>query len=130
MAKVLVVDDDDDVRNLVRHRTQRAGHRVLTAGSADEALALIAERGAPELVVLDVAMPGMDGLELLDTLRATDGLADLPAIFLSARVQDADIAEGRARGALYLTKPFVANALLNAIDRLLEPAPSEVDGGW
>ncbi|MFP4312142.1 MAG: response regulator [Nitriliruptoraceae bacterium] len=130
MAKVLVVDDDDDVRNLVRHRTQRAGHRVLTAGSADEALALIAERGAPELVVLDVAMPGMDGLELLDTLRATDGLADLPAIFLSARVQDADIAEGRARGALYLTKPFVANALLNAIDRLLEPTPSEVDGGW
>ncbi|MFP4148161.1 MAG: response regulator [Nitriliruptoraceae bacterium] len=130
MAKVLVVDDDDDVRNLVRHRAQRAGHRVLTAGSADEALALIAERGAPELVVLDVAMPGMDGLELLDTLRATDGLGDLPAIFLSARVQDADIAEGRARGALYLTKPFVANALLNAIDRLLEPTPSEVDGGW
>lgn len=130
MAKVLVVDDDEDVRNLVRHRAQQAGHRVATAGSSDEALAIIEDRGAPELVILDVAMPGMSGLELLDTLRTRDGLAGLPAIFLSARVQDDDIAEGRARGAIYLTKPFVANALLSAMDGLLGQTTDPADADW
>ncbi len=130
MAKVLVVDDDEDVRNLVRHRVQKAGHRVVTAASADEALAVVDARGAPEVVVLDVAMPGMSGLELLDTLRTLDGLAELPAIFLSARVQDGDIAKGESRNAVYLTKPFVASALLGAMEHLLEPPDDQEDAGW
>jgi CheY-like chemotaxis protein len=130
VAKVLVVDDDEDVRNLVRHRAQQAGHRVATAANGDEALAIVVDRGAPELVILDVAMPGMSGLELLDTLRAQEGMADLPAIFLSARVQDSDIAEGRARGAIYLTKPFVANALLSAIARLLDDTTDPAGASW
>lgn len=130
MAKVLVVDDDEDVRNLVRLRAQQAGHLVAAAASGDEALRIIDERGAPELVVLDVAMPGMSGLELLDTLRAREGLENLPAIFLSARVQDADIAEGRSRGAVYLTKPFVASALLTAMERLLATEVDTTDATW
>jgi len=125
MLKVLAVDDDADLRELIRHRLQRAGHRVLTAGSGAEALAIVDERGAPDVAVLDVTMPVMSGFELLPALRERDGLADLPAVFLSARVQDTDIATGRALGATYLTKPFVGSALEAAIKRACEDA-----SGW
>jgi DNA-binding response OmpR family regulator len=117
MLRVLAVDDDDDLRELIRYRLQKAGHKVLTAASADEALALIDERGGPDVAVLDVTLPGMSGLELLPALRERDGLDALPAVFLSARVQEHDIAAGRALGATYLTKPFVGSALDAAITR-------------
>ncbi len=130
MARVLLVDDDPVVVELVRFRLRKEGHRVLTAASGEEALGVVAERGRPEVVVLDVSMPHMDGLELLGALRAQDGLADVPAIFLSGRLDPADVEAGRALGATYLTKPFVANALLRAIERALEPVGPSDDGGW
>jgi CheY-like chemotaxis protein len=126
MSKLLVVDDDPDILALVQLRLQRAGHRVIGASSGAEALALVAERGVPDLAVLDVSMPGMSGLELLSTLREQQA-QDLPAVFLSARVQPEDIERGRALGASYLTKPFIASALLNAVDRALAEANTE---GW
>jgi CheY-like chemotaxis protein len=118
MSRVLVVDDDPNLRQLVSVRLERAGHRVRGADSAAEALALVADRGAPDVVVLDVTMPGMTGLELLPAMRALDGCDDLPAIFLSGRVEPHDIEAGRALNATYLTKPFSANALTRAIERL------------
>ena len=126
MSKLLVVDDDPDILALVQLRLQRAGHRVLGASSGAAALAIVAERGAPDLAVLDVSMPGMSGLELLSTLREQEG-QDLPAVFLSARVQPEDIERGRALGATYLTKPFIASALLNAVERALADANTT---GW
>jgi CheY-like chemotaxis protein len=125
MSRVLVVDDDPNLRQLVTIRLQKAGHRVVAADSAAEALAVVEERGAPDVVVLDVTMPGMSGLELLPVMRSIDGCADLPAIFLSGRVEHHDVEAGRALGATYLTKPFSANALCNAVERL---AP--VEAGW
>ncbi len=119
MARILVVDDDPDLLNLVAFRLRRQGHDVMTSGSGPDALALVAETGAPEMAVLDVTMPGMTGLELLSRLRGLDGMGNLPAVFLSARVQDEDIEAGRSLGALYLTKPFVANALIGAVERAL-----------
>ena len=119
VAKVLVVDDDDDMRALVEHRLRTAGHRVLGAGSADQALALVADRGVPDVIVLDVLMPGLSGLELLSRLRQEPASSQLPAVFLSGRVQDSDIAAGRALGATYLTKPVVISALLAAIEAAL-----------
>ena len=119
MSKVLVVDDDSNMRSLVENRLRQAGHRVLGAGSADEALTLVADRGVPDVIVLDVLMPGISGLELLTRLRQDPASAHLPAIFLSARVQESDIAAGRALGATYLTKPVVISALLAAIDAAL-----------
>jgi CheY-like chemotaxis protein len=68
--------------------------------------------------VLDVTMPVMNGMELLTALRQLTGRPELPAVFLSARVEPEDVAAGRAMGAVYLTKPYVANALTNAIDTL------------
>jgi CheY-like chemotaxis protein len=126
MSKLLVVDDDPDILALVQLRLQRAGHKVVGASSGAEALAIVAERGAPDLAVLDVSMPGMSGLELLSTLREQQA-QDLPAVFLSARVQPEDIERGRSLGATYLTKPFVASALLNAVERTLAEANST---GW
>jgi CheY-like chemotaxis protein len=126
MARVLVVDDDPDLLTLVGLQLRQHGHKVVTAASGPEALAIVAEKGAPEVAVLDVAMPEMNGLELLKQLRASDATAELPAIFLSARVGPEDIAAGQALGAIYLTKPYVMRALLTAIDRLVVSAAS----GW
>jgi CheY-like chemotaxis protein len=125
MSRVLVVDDDPNLRQLVTIRLQKAGHRVVGADSADEALAVVQDRGAPDVVVLDVTMPGMTGLELLPVMRGLDGCAGLPAIFLSGRVEHHDVEAGRALNATYLTKPFSANALCKAVERL---AP--VEAGW
>jgi CheY-like chemotaxis protein len=125
MSRVLVVDDDPNLRQLVTIRLQKAGHRVVGADSAAEALAVVHERGAPDVVVLDVTMPGMSGLELLPVMRGLDGCADLPAIFLSGRVEHADVEAGRALNATYLTKPFSAIALCKAVERL-----SPVEAGW
>ena len=121
MARVLVVDDDADIRALVTRRVRSEGHAVIDVGSAAEAIKAVDERGAPDVAVLDISMPGMDGLELLETLRAHEGLSDLPAIFLSARVQEADVEHGRSLGAKYLTKPFIATALIKAIEDSLKP---------
>jgi len=129
MARVLVVEDDPDIRQLLDVRLRQQGHLVLTAGSAAEALALLAEKGAPELVVLDVLMPGASGLDLLVELRAQPALRSLPAIFLSGRVEPEDIAAGRALGATYLTKPVVLSALAQAIDRALRPVAAHA-GAW
>lgn len=124
MARVLVVDDNEDILNLVQARLKKGGHQVVGAASADEALTVIQSKGAPEVMVLDVDMPGMSGLELLKELRQREGFEDLPAIFLSAKVQPEDIRAGQELGATYLTKPFVASALLKAVEKAL-PAPSD-----
>ncbi len=119
MARVLIVEDDPDILNLVSTRCRRAGHKVLGVTSGPDALDVLDERSSPDVVVLDVGLPDMTGFELLGKLRERPGLAELPAIFLSARVQPEDIDAGRALGAAYLTKPFVASALLTAIERAL-----------
>ncbi len=124
MAHILVVDDDPDLRGLVEYRLRKEGHQVLAASDGPAALAAVAERGRPDLAVLDVAMPGMTGLELLVALREQPGMQDVPAIFLSARILPSDIAAGRALGASYLTKPFVAPALLAAVRAVLGPPDS------
>ncbi len=129
MAKVLVVEDTPELRALLEVRLGRSGHLVLSAASGQDALELLAEKGPPDVAVLDVVMPGMTGLELHTRLRADPAYATIPVIFLSARVQPEDIAAGRSLGAVYLTKPVVISALTSAIDRVLQPA-SAISGGW
>jgi DNA-binding response OmpR family regulator len=104
--RVLVVDNEPLVRRLVEVNLLRAGYEVGIATDGEEALEkLHAER--PDLMVLDVMMPRMDGFELLDQLRKDEMLADLPVIILSARSHDQDIFEAWRRGvSMYLTKPF------------------------
>src|SRR4051812_38430803 len=119
MARILVVDDDPDVLALVVRRLHAGGHQAVGAPDAGAALRLVEEKGAPDLAVLDVSLPGMDGLALLARLRGEADDPDLPAVFLSGRIETADIEAGRALGARYLTKPFVGSALLNAVEAAL-----------
>ena len=123
MARLLVVDDDPDILALVQLRLTGAGHRVLTASSGEDAMTLVAVRGLPDVAVLDVSMPGMSGLQLLWKLRACEGGARLPAVFLSAKVQPQDVEAGRRLGAAYITKPFVARTLLTAVEASLSASP-------
>lgn len=128
MSRLLVVDDDPVVLSLLQLRLKTGGHRVISASDPDEALRVVEERGLPDVAVLDVSMPGMSGLELLTHLRRRPGAEELPAIFLSARVEARDVEAGRALGADYLTKPFVASALLAAVERAADS--SAHDDGW
>ena len=123
MARLLVVEDDPDILALVTARCRAAGHKVLAATTGPEALDALGET-APDVAILDVGLPVMTGFELLTELRSRAGMDAVPAIFLSARVQQESIEAGRALGATYLTKPFVASALLSAIDKAL-PAANE-----
>lgn len=104
---LLVVDDEPDIRELARLSLERVGgFAVLTAGSAEAALAAV-EQSSPDLVLLDVMMPGTDGPTLLQRIRATPGGAQVPVVFLTASVQDHQLAELHAldvRGVL--SKPF------------------------
>lgn len=127
MADVLVVEDTADLRGLLEVRLRKEGHRVLSASSGEEALTLLASRKAPDVIVLDVVMPGMSGLELHAALRRDPALAQVPVIFLSSRIQPADITAGRELGATYLTKPVVISALFGAIQKALQVAPTEGD---
>lgn len=123
MAKILVVEDDRDILQLVRQRLEGAGHDVEVSMDPFEALDL-ARSSPPELAVLDVGLPDMEGLELLPALRELPGLQDLPAIFLSARVERDEVEAGERLGAIYLTKPFVASALLAAVERITSTGTS------
>ena len=119
MARVLLVEDDRDIRTLVEHQLGSSGHLVRAFGSPVEALAAVDAKGAPDIAVLDIDLPGMTGLDLARALREKEGLCAIAIVFLSGRLEDADVEAGRAMGATYLTKPFVLNALLGAIERAI-----------
>ncbi len=120
MARILAVDDDPDILDLVRIRLTRAGHQLLTATSGPGALAALENRPAPDLAVLDLGMPEMDGFELAMKLRELPGAGYLPLIFLTARAQEEDVARGLSMGARYLTKPFMGGALLHFVEMSLQ----------
>jgi CheY-like chemotaxis protein len=116
---VLCADDDEDILSLVALRLQRAGYRVETATDGARALERAREL-EPDLIVLDVMMPRMTGVEVLTAIRAEDALAATKVILLSARVQEADIDRGMGAGVdAYLAKPFRAPELVEAVERLL-----------
>jgi DNA-binding response OmpR family regulator len=122
---ILVADDEPDIRALVAYRLTRGGFRVIEAGDGEEAFRLAAG-SAPDMAVLDVSMPRLNGFELTERLRRTPALQRLPVLLISARVQDADIARGVAVGADgYLTKPFNPDELLARARALLAgPRPA------
>ena len=119
MARILVVDDHPSVRALLRDVLELAGHVVRAAEDGYAALrAVAAER--PDVVVLDVVMPGMDGHEVLARLRATSGGLELPVVMLTASADDANAWRGWAGGVdVLLGKPFDPDDLLRCLDGLL-----------
>jgi DNA-binding response OmpR family regulator len=117
---ILVADDDDDVRDLVAFRLQRAGFEVVEARDGREALGLARER-VPDLCLLDVMMPKLDGYELTRELRSSQGLDGIPIVLLTASVQDAAVSKGFEAGADdYIKKPFSPQELLTRVSAMLE----------
>ena len=119
---VLVAEDDGDICDLVVMVLEDDEYMVVTAPNGAEALELAIER-RPDLCILDVMMPKLDGVELTRELRANDATREVPIILLSARTQWEAVVRGREAGAdEYLTKPFVADDLLRSVRALLVDA--------
>ena len=117
--RVLVADDDPDIKELVAYRLERAGYDVITADDGLSALALAVEH-RPDVAVLDVMMPGLDGHGVTRGMREHEATARTPIILLTARVQDADVARGLAAGADdYLKKPFSPHELRSRVAAVL-----------
>jgi DNA-binding response OmpR family regulator len=104
--KVVIADDDPDIRRLVQITVSNAGCDVTVASDGEEALQLVRE-GHPDLVILDVLMPRMDGWEVAKELKGDPATAGIPIMFLTSRGQEHDVLEGFHSGAAdYMVKPF------------------------
>ncbi|MGE5530679.1 MAG: response regulator [Bacteroidota bacterium] len=134
MAKrILVVDDERHIVRLVQVNLEWAGYEILTAYDGVEALEKVKNEN-PDMVVLDVMMPRMDGFEVLKNLQADPRYQNIPVIMLTAKAQDADIFKGWSSGvSSYLTKPFNPRELLVFVERIFqsmdEPQPED-EGVW
>jgi two-component system alkaline phosphatase synthesis response regulator PhoP len=118
--KILAVDDEKHIVRLVQVNLERAGYTVVTANDGKEALQKVADEN-PDLVVLDVMMPYMDGFEVLQNLRRNPSTRDIPVIMLTAKAQDADVFKGWQSGVdCYLTKPFNPMELLSFVKRIFD----------
>jgi two-component system, OmpR family, phosphate regulon response regulator PhoB len=117
--RILVVDDEPDIVALVVYHLAKAGFRISTASNGADALRL-AQQDRPALVVLDLMLPGMSGLEVLDQLRADDSGQDIGVLLLTARREEADRIKGLSSGADdYLTKPFSPQELVLRVRNIL-----------
>ena len=122
MATILIVDDEPDIRMLAQLNLERDGHRILTAGDGSEALEAVKE-SAPDLILLDVMMPDVDGWAVLDQLKTHLGkpFSDIPVILLTALGGPLDRVKGGIEGAVrYLTKPFDLDELREAVTEALD----------
>jgi two-component system, OmpR family, alkaline phosphatase synthesis response regulator PhoP len=123
--KILAVDDEKHIVRLVQVNLERQGYEVVTANDGKEALKKVDEEN-PDLVVLDVMMPYMDGFEVLQNLRRNPSTRDIPVIMLTAKAQDADVFKGWQSGVdCYLTKPFNPMELISFVKRIFD----SLDGG-
>ena len=124
---VLIVEDDEDIRELVSYHLLKEGYQVASVASGEEALSMV-EGQPPDLIVLDVMLPGVDGMTVCQKLRSEPKTADIAVMMLTAKGEEADIIRGLNLGATdYITKPFSPKVLLArvraALRRLVAPVP-------
>ncbi len=118
MKKILVVDDEEDILNFLELVLREKGYEVVTAASGHDALTR-AQLEKPDLVLLDIMMPQMDGWEVLKLLRIDDETASIPVAMLSARTEARDRVQGLQEGAIdYICKPFSLQELLTKIEAI------------
>jgi CheY-like chemotaxis protein len=121
MAIILIAEDEPDIRDLIAFTLKFAGHVVHVTSDGAQAVQRVPEV-QPDLIMMDVRMPHMTGLEACRALKANPATASIPVIFLSARGQETEISDGFAAGASgYLLKPFAPEELLNRIAAITEP---------
>jgi DNA-binding response OmpR family regulator len=119
MTSVLVVDDDPDVCDLVTYKLEQSGFEVRRASDGDAALREVAQR-VPDLVLLDIMMPGISGLEVLERWRSDQATAAIPVVMLTAKAQENDVERGFQLGADdYVVKPFSPRELVRRVTAVL-----------
>ncbi len=123
-ARILVVDDEEDLGRILKFALMAAGHEVLLAMDGAEGLKL-AREGGPDLILLDLMLPKIDGYKVCRMLKFDERYKSIPIVILSARTQEADKEMARDTGAdLFITKPYNLEEILRTIDRLLLTSPS------
>ena len=119
MAKILIADDERDIRDLVAYALRFAGYEVVTTRNGEEAVQAVLE-DQPDLILLDVRMPRMTGYEACRQIKAQPGIQDIPVVFLSAKGQEAEVNAGLLLGAVeYIVKPFSPDDLLKRVEAIL-----------
>jgi DNA-binding response OmpR family regulator len=122
MARILVAEDERDIRELINFTLMYAGHEVMLAANGLEAYELaMAAKVKPNLIMMDVRMPKMTGYEACRQMKAVDNLKDIPVVFLSAKGQDEEVQTGLDAGAIaYILKPFAPEELNRRISEILQ----------
>lgn len=119
MAKILIAEDERDIRDLVAFTLRFAGHEVIAATNGDEAVEL-APKINPDLILMDVRMPRMTGYEACKIMKTMPGIKEVPVVFLTARGQESEIQQGLGAGAEeYLLKPFAPDQLTERVKAIL-----------
>lgn len=119
MARILIAEDEPDIRELVAFTLRFAGHEVITSSNGEEALHQ-ASQSVPDLILMDVRMPKMTGYDACRAMKADVALKDIPVVFLSAKGQDSEIQTGLDAGAEeYLLKPFAPDQLVERVKAIL-----------
>ncbi len=127
MAKILIAEDERDIRDLIGFTLRFAGHEVIAAQNGEEALRMASIEN-PDLVLMDVRMPVMTGFEACRLIKNDPNLKDIPVVFLSAKGQESEIQTGLQAGAVeYLLKPFAPDELAVRIADILARSAKQAD---
>ena len=118
MARILVVDDQESLRKVIKANLSANGHVIRTASNGEEGLRAIA-RSRPDLVIMDVKMPGMNGFEALKTIRANEFLKELPVIIMTAFLGGEEEMQAQQLGAAFIAKPFGVDELISKVKESL-----------
>ncbi len=117
--RILICDDDPAILRVLQVNLEVEGYETLLAHHGEEALE-VANAEHPDLIILDIMMPRLDGYQTCERLKADEATKDIPVVFLSAKAQQSDIEKGKSFGVSeYLTKPFDPNDLLDVVERLI-----------
>lgn len=120
MAKILIAEDERDIRDLIAFTLRFAGHEVITTSNGEEALNM-ALQTIPDLILLDVRMPRMTGYEACRQIKMDERTNEIPVVFLSAKGQESEVQTGLAAGATeYILKPFSPDNLTERIKVILQ----------
>jgi two-component system phosphate regulon response regulator PhoB len=125
--RILVVDDEDDLLELLRYNLSREGYQVTCVATGEDALRSV-RRQPPDLIVLDVMLPGIDGLEVCRRLKSESKTREIPIVMLTAKSEESDIVAGLEHGSDdYIAKPFSPRVLVARVKALLRRRETELD---
>ena len=123
MAKILIAEDERDIRDLITFTLRFAGHEVIATSNGEEAVQAAIDE-LPDLIMMDVRMPRMTGYQACEQIKANEATLHIPVVFLSAKGQESEVRTGIELGAVdYILKPFAPDQLTERVKTILEKHP-------